>query len=625
MYAPALSPARKRSLPSIIAGIAIAVALLVFFIVASRQNFQLLIIIIELASLAVSIAIFSLVWNARRNVKDAFLVAIGFSFLFTAILDALFTFSLIDSSVFRDLTFNSAVQIWIAARYLQCITLLVAFLLIGRTLSNEGKYDTALLALPYAAITGTLLFTILISHLFPTCDIAFGGYTVFKIASEFIVSVILIAGLVVLVLRREYLDPEVWEYLVLSQVLLACGELSFAISGSGFELTNFLGFFCRFISVYFIYRAIVVIGIARPFDLLYHELQLHERALQLSEQRYRNVVEDQTELISRFRPDGTHVFVNDAYCRFFGMTREDILGKPFHPALLPEENVHIRKTLGSLTRDTPVLSDTTRVLMPDGSIRWVLWNDRAIFDVNGNVIEYQSVGRDISKLRQASDALAFAHQKLLLLSGITRHDIVNQLTALRSYISLSSHEVTDPKVSEYLHKMQKISGVIAEQISFTRDYEEMGMNAPVWQGVSIVAGKAIADLSLQNIKTEINLDHIEVLADPLFERVFYNLVDNAIRYGGDHLATIRFYAKKSGYHLIIVIEDDGGGITPEDKQHLFEKGFGKHTGLGLFLVREILSITNISIRETGEPGRGARFEMEIPQEAYRYQKDSAES
>lgn len=618
MNATMLSPARRMPGASFLAGIAIAISLLIFIVVISKQNFRILIVIFELASIAVAIAIFSLVWNARWNEKDSFLAAIGLSFLFTAVLDAAFLFTLVDSPFLGSITFNTTIQLWIAARYIQCITLLVAFILIGRNISADGKYDAAILALPYAVLTIGSLFTILVSRTFPVCDVAFGNYTLFKIGSEFIISAILVVGLFVLVRHRDHLDAEVWKYLVLSQVLLIFGEISFALSVSTSELTNFLGYFCRFISIYFIYRAIVVIGISRPFDLLFLELQQHERALQLSEQRYRNVVETQTELISRFRPDGTHVFVNDAYCRFFGMTREDLLGKSFYPVLPAEENDHIRKRLASLTRENPEISDTTKIVMPDGSTRWVLWNDRAIFDAGGTVIEYQSVGRDITRFRQASDAMAFAHKKLILLSGITRHDIVNQLTALRSYIALLSHQVTDPGQSEYLEKMQKISGVIAEQISFTRDYEEMGMDAPIWQELAPIVRKAISELPLQNVKVEIDLGRIEVFADPLLERVFYNLIDNALRYGGDRMTRIRFFTKKAGNRLIVVAEDDGSGIAMDNKVHIFEKGFGNHTGLGLFLVREILSITGITIHETGEPGRGARFELEIPAESYRY-------
>jgi signal transduction histidine kinase len=108
----------------------------------------------------------------------------------------------------------------------------------------------------------------------------------------------------------------------------------------------------------------------------------------------------------------------------------------------------------------------------------------------------------------------------------------------------------------------------------------------------------------------------EVFSDPLVEKVFYNLIDNALRYGGK-MTKIRFFSHETDVGLILVCEDDGDGVSREDKKRLFERGFGKNTGLGLFLSREILSITKISIAETSEPGNGARFEMVVPKGTYR--------
>ena len=104
----------------------------------------------------------------------------------------------------------------------------------------------------------------------------------------------------------------------------------------------------------------------------------------------------------------------------------------------------------------------------------------------------------------------------------------------------------------------------------------------------------------------------------LLEKVFYNLFDNALRYGGPKMTTIRFSYQESGQGILISVEDDGVGITTEDKKRLFERGFGHHTGLGLFLSREILSITGITITENGEPGRGARFEIVVPKRGFRF-------
>ena len=103
----------------------------------------------------------------------------------------------------------------------------------------------------------------------------------------------------------------------------------------------------------------------------------------------------------------------------------------------------------------------------------------------------------------------------------------------------------------------------------------------------------------------------------MFEKVFYNLIDNALRYGGQKMTMIRIASQESGDGLLISIEDDGAGISEGDKKRLFERGFGHNTGLGLFLSREILAITGITITGTGEPGRGAMFEIMVPKGGYR--------
>ena len=108
----------------------------------------------------------------------------------------------------------------------------------------------------------------------------------------------------------------------------------------------------------------------------------------------------------------------------------------------------------------------------------------------------------------------------------------------------------------------------------------------------------------------------EVFADPLIVKVFFNLIDNALRYGGK-ITTIRFSAEESDGDHIVVCEDDGIGISAVEKEKIFDRGFGKNTGLGFSLPVSILDITGITIRETGEEGKGARFEIMVPKGMWR--------
>ena len=114
-----------------------------------------------------------------------------------------------------------------------------------------------------------------------------------------------------------------------------------------------------------------------------------------------------------------------------------------------------------------------------------------------------------------------------------------------------------------------------------------------------------------------DLEAIEIYADPLLRKVFYNLLDNSLRHG-EHVSHIRVSSTEVPEGLVILWEDDGIGIPPLEKEIIFERAIGRNTGLGLFLVREILLITGITIRENGEAGTGARFEITVPKEACRF-------
>ena len=477
-----------------------------------------------------------------------------------------------------------------------------------------------------------------------------------------------------------------------------------------------------------------ILGIFRDVT----ELNRADRSIRESEQRYRNVVEDQTEFICRFRPDGTHVFVNEAYCRYFGLERDEILGHRFRPEIPPEDREIVKRFFAALTPDHPVDTIDHRIIMPDGRICWQRWSDRAIFDPSGTLTEIQSVGRDVTDTKAVEEALresekkfrrilenmqdAYirtdrdgnivmvnpaavrlygyssademigiasrslyrspesrqkmvgkliergmigdfegearrkdgslfwaslniqfitddrgtvqgteatvrdsterkrmahsvqeANRKLSLLSGITRHDVVNQLTILQGYRKIAAMKEDDPVIADFLARIDAAAQTIARQIEFTKTYEELGVAAPTWfrlDGIIARAGKP-------EVMVPDACRNVEVFADPMIERVFFNLFDNATRHG-EKVTKIVVSCEQASDGLIIIVEDNGIGIPLDEKEKIFEKGFGKNTGFGLFLVREILAITGITVTETGEPGKGARFEIVVPKDMYRF-------
>jgi len=223
---------------------------------------------------------------------------------------------------------------------------------------------------------------------------------------------------------------------------------------------------------------------------------------------------------------------------------------------------------------------------------------------------------DIAERKKVEAALATANQKLNLLSQITRHDISNRVFALLVDIDLAKEYAEDVRLKDALEKLELTSLSIQDQITFTKDYQEIGAQAPSWNAVEPMIQQAAGQLDHQGVEVDVRLGNTEIFADSMIKKVFYNLIDNALRHG-DHVTRIEFSRKETADGLLIICEDNGVGVPPHDKTKIFGKGFGRDSGLGLFLIREILSITKISIQETGDYGKGARFEMLIPKGDYR--------
>jgi len=228
----------------------------------------------------------------------------------------------------------------------------------------------------------------------------------------------------------------------------------------------------------------------------------------------------------------------------------------------------------------------------------------------------ENLSHEIIERKRIEAALSQANTKLNLLSSITRHDMKNILMAISGYHDMAIEDSLDPKFKEYLIKETDLFDKLENQIEFTKLYDELGTYGAVWKPLNIV--KSIEFPRSHEIEISVSPQVIkyEILTDPLIEKVFYNLFENSVRHGGK-VTWISVSAEPDETALHVLIRDNGLGIADADKKKIFKRGFGKNTGLGLFLVREILSITNISITETGREGEGTCFELVIPHDAYR--------
>jgi signal transduction histidine kinase len=220
--------------------------------------------------------------------------------------------------------------------------------------------------------------------------------------------------------------------------------------------------------------------------------------------------------------------------------------------------------------------------------------------------------------KQVEESLKQANRNLHLMNSITRHDILNQLTVIIGYLNLMEEDKSCLTCRGYLHKMVKASESIQRQIEFTREYQSIGARSIEWQDVRETINRSFGQYpaDLGQISLFLDEEDVEIDADPMLEKVFYNLLDNTLRHGG-LVTCIRVSWHEEEEGMVLIWEDNGVGIPYPEKKKIFRLGYGANTGLGLFLIRSILGITNIEIRESGEPGKGARFEIRIPRGYYR--------
>ncbi|ABS54859.1 multi-sensor signal transduction histidine kinase [Methanoregula boonei 6A8] len=339
-------------------------------------------------------------------------------------------------------------------------------------------------------------------------------------------------------------------------------------------------------------------------------------ALRESEEKYRLVVEDSRDAIYIHQSDRL-LFVNRQASVLTGYSHEELLTIRLWDLVHPDDReILIRNNRDRLAGNPPPHEFTARLLTKDGTSRTCEFVvDMVMYQGSPAIM---GIARDITERRKTEEALASANMKLKLLSGITRHDIRNQLTILEGRLAFMKKKEPDSPFLEHFEKMSAAARRIASIIQFTKEYEDIGIRAPAWQDCRTLVDTAAQQVHSGQVPVKNDLPPgTEVFADPLIVRVFYNLMDNAARYGGK-ITFIRFSLEGSGNDYRIVCEDDGEGIPAEDKEKIFLQGFGKNTGLGLFLSAAILHITGITIRETGEPGKGARFEIIVPKGAYRF-------
>jgi PAS domain S-box-containing protein len=327
------------------------------------------------------------------------------------------------------------------------------------------------------------------------------------------------------------------------------------------------------------------------------------------------LVDDSPDMITIVDPEMTILFANTTVKKVLGHDPVSLIGRKI------QEYIHVDDAPTLMGASTSVLAGGTakasvlRVMHTDGSWRWLECHGILVIDSNGQrrlVVH----ALDITDHQEAESALELANKKLNILGSATRHDVLNSLTGLFGYLELAQSKTSDEVILRYIQKARSASEVVKKQMEFTRLYQEIGSKRPDWINVERTIRGTLGSLSRNDVDISIEVKDIEVYADPMIERVFYNLLENSLRHG-ERVTKVTVGNQLVDGAMKLVFQDDGRGINAEEKEVIFKRGYGKNTGYGLYMTVEVLGITGLSIVENGLPGKGARFEITIPAGKFR--------
>jgi PAS domain S-box-containing protein len=360
----------------------------------------------------------------------------------------------------------------------------------------------------------------------------------------------------------------------------------------------------------------LVLGIARDIT----QRKEKEKLALENEQRFRSLFSGNPEATAYLDPEFRICDINERFTSLFGYCLDEVKGKCIDDLIVPKDKIEEAETLDKKAAEEYTYRDTVRI-RKDGSPVWVSIAAASII-VEGKLKGYVGVYKDISQLKEAErkltntmEKLAVTNEKLRVVGGLTRHDIRNKLTAVSGNVYLARKQL--PENSPVLANLEQISASVQQTVrilAFAKAYEMLGAEELSYVDVEKAVSEAVSLFSsLKNVKVVNECRGLTVLADSLLRQLFYNLIDNSLKYG-ERLTEVKIRCEEKEDYLNMFYEDDGVGIPQASKSRLFSEGYttGKGSGYGLYLIKKMTEVYGWAIMENGEPEKGARFVMTIP-------------
>jgi PAS domain S-box-containing protein len=349
-------------------------------------------------------------------------------------------------------------------------------------------------------------------------------------------------------------------------------------------------------------------------------LQIYAREIQESQHRFERLFMDNPEAAVHLDSSFHILNINPRFMRLFGYSIDEIRGKHINDVIVPKDKMKEAVAFDERASRGELYHEDTVRKRKDGSLAPVAFSVAPMTaedQVTGHIAVYKDISqlkKAEEELRQTMEKLAKTNEKLRVVGGLTRHDVRNKLSAITGNIYLARKKLTGKdEVLVNLKEMELVIAQVVRIFDFARTYEMIGVEELRRIDVEKEVGEAVSLFSdLKGVRVVNKCRGLTVLADSMLRQLFYNLIDNSLKYG-EKIKTVTIgYEEIDKDELRLVYEDDGVGIAETEKKKLFQEGYGRGTGYGLYLIRKMCEGYGWSIQETGKQSEGAQFTITIP-------------
>lgn len=596
-----------------------AVTLLVFiFLVSIAQNYLLFHTLVELFSIIVAFAVFTVTWNSRKMLDSNYLYFQGIAYLFIGVLDLLHTITFKGMNIIDDTIYYSN-QFWVATRFLEATALVVGFTFIHR--KRRINVDATFIA--YLVVTTLIICSILVWENFPICFIDGVGQTAFKIYAEYTIIAILFIGLYLLKKNRQHFEPSIFRSLCLSICFAILTEFCFTLYVSNYSASNAVGHCAKLLAFFFTYKAVVEKGFINPTTLIFKNLSD-------SEQNYRTLSENLPVLIFRFDEKGKCLYANKAVQELTG-----------HTADLPScQNVYNLGLPANFAEGIEDLLDKARESKAEQQLDFS-------FDANRHyalkvIPEYTSglmgfsylvISYDITQLKINEKALQDLNATKDKFFSIIAHDLKSPFTSILAYsdlIAKNTQKFSPPKLEQMALTIRRAAqnafGLLENLLSWSRLQTGALLPKPELIDVRHLILEHIELLSPISIIKDIQIEMAEdtvglVNADKqMLSTVLRNLTSNAVKFSHTNSKVV-IRAVPQDDTILFSVSDNGTGIPEQLIDRLFkmESSFTtigteneKGSGLGLILCKDFVEKSDGKIWVESTLNVGTTFYFSIP-------------